>query len=508
MDGDVAFVSTSQPMDVDTPLQSAAQSSPPGMASTDQYASNMRQVDRPPGLSLSNALALEPPNVQGPSPVVYRISTPTASNTSNDNIVSTNVDLQPQDVMHQCRVTIQEAQLTLQADTGASRDPTIDDPISATGQDHVEQSLTNLRLVSDSSPECLRHDNTDRLGLDNATVDDLQAMSDVCPTPAYPVFGGELPANEPGRDRNTTSVPPIDLEPTPPECPWDSNTCPDNSDNIGEWSKPKLRQWHAYPDMSLIKVVTKYTDDDCRLFLSTRSPDQQVWLFLFNIYESTPWRDMQALIAERVPGQTMQLWVPTSSMPSEAIALEEFCHLGRLYLSVDSHAADRTIDSLRYCTLWLNDATLYKTIIIPFHEFPVIKDTRKIVFKTRATDLDESSIHEILVDNGIDVLAITMQPFRDPRLNATERGVIYLKSISGNHQALQKISEITHARWDNNRLFSVSRWATRAIDTKRDSDAAEPWRFFRDVIWCKSFSTAVQLAIVRINPRRYIPMSN
>lgn len=187
---------------------------------------------------------------------------------------------------------------------------------------------------------------------------------------------------------STPADPPLD--PQLMECPWDPDAWSDDDDIIGEWSQPQLRQWDAHPDVTSIHVVTHYSDEQCRRFISNRVPDHQMWLILFNVHETTPWRDMQALIAERVPAQPMTLWVPTSSIPSEATALRDFCHLGRLYLRVDRHAADRTIEQLRYCTLWLNDATLYKTIIIPFHDFPVIKDTRKVVFKTLAVDFDES----------------------------------------------------------------------------------------------------------------------
>lgn len=193
MDGEIAFVAKCQPVDVDPPMQSVAQSSSSGLLSTDQHASSMRQTDSPPGLPLIAPLALEPViDLHGSDAVMLSISTPTTATAHIDSAAPSNTDLQFQDVTLHCDITIQEAQHSLQTNVQTGyRDPTIDDPISATGQEQVEQSLTNLRLASDSSPERPVHVSTEFIGVDDMRVDDIQATNDVAMTPVYPLFDGE-----------------------------------------------------------------------------------------------------------------------------------------------------------------------------------------------------------------------------------------------------------------------------------------------------------------------------
>ena len=62
MDGEIAFVTPSKPMDVDPPVQPVAQPSSSGMLSREQHTGNVLQMVEPPGLSLDcPAVASYPP---------------------------------------------------------------------------------------------------------------------------------------------------------------------------------------------------------------------------------------------------------------------------------------------------------------------------------------------------------------------------------------------------------------------------------------------------------------
>ena len=143
---------------------------------------------------------------------------------------------------------------------------------------------------------------------------------------------------------------------------------------------------------------------------------------MVNVHTRSPWQDMCALIAEILPDQTIAIWVPCSAIRKEATALHDLCHMARLYLRVDSENVDRTIDSLQYCNLWLDEATLYKAITLPYGDFPIVRDTKKIVFKTTFVHLNERAIHDLLEQANICIAAVCLQPFRNYGTVATRRG--------------------------------------------------------------------------------------
>ena len=119
---------------------------------------------------------------------------------------------------------------------------------------------------------------------------------------------------------------------------------------------------------------------------------------------------MRELIAELLPEQPMQMWVPQSELESESTALNEVCHMSRLYLQVDQQHASITLERLQYSNFWMGDLTTYKAILVPFDEFPFTRETKKVVFKTNYVALDERQIHKLPEEAGIETTVVSLQP--------------------------------------------------------------------------------------------------